>query len=103
MMNPAVKLPTWYRALAIMVGVVSIIFAFIVLADPALGALLLIFLLALALMVIGIDRLVAGISGHPYGWTVAVLPGVAGPPGPGPGGTSPPSSGSPPATPPGPR
>ncbi len=101
MMNPAVKLPSWYRALAIVVGVVSIALAFIVLVIPALGALLLIFLLALALMVIGIDRLVAGVSGHPYGWSVAVLPAMAGPSGP--GGASPPSPGSPPATPPGPH
>lgn len=103
MMNPAVKLPSWYRALAIVVGVVSIALAFIVLVVPALGALLLIFLLALALMVIGFDRLVAGVSGHPYGWSVAVLPATAGPPGSGPGGASPPGPGSPPATPPGPH
>lgn len=103
MMNPGVKLPSWYRALAILVGVVSIALAFIVLADPALGALLLIFLLALALMVMGIDRLVAGVSGHPYGWSVAVVPGMAGTPGTGPGGSPPLSPGSPPTTPPGPH
>ena len=87
-MDQSIKLPNWYRALAVVVGVVSIGLAFIVLAYPALGALLLIFLLALALMVIGIDRLVAGVSGHPYGWIMPARPGPAAPPGP---GSAPPS------------
>jgi len=61
------RLPNWYRVLATVIGLISIALAFVVLADPTLGLLTLVFLLGFALLVIGIDRLVAGISGHPYG------------------------------------
>jgi len=61
-------LPEWYRVLAIVVGVVSIGLALVVLVEPALGLFLLVFLLGFALLVIGIDRLVTGITGHPYSW-----------------------------------
>lgn len=63
----SITLPTWYRALAIVVGLVSILLAFVVLADPALAVATLILLLGFALLVIGIDRLIAGVTGHPYG------------------------------------
>lgn len=69
----AMKLPTWYRAFAILVGVISIALALIVLVEPLLALWLLIFLLAFALLVIGMDRLVAGITGHPFGAWVGPL------------------------------
>lgn len=65
---PSAKLPTWYRAFAIIVGVVSIALALVVLVEPLLALWLLIFLLGFALLVIGLDRLVAGVTGHPFGW-----------------------------------
>ncbi len=60
-------LPGWYRALAIVVGLVAILLAFVVLADPALGLATLVLLLGFALLVIGLDRLIAGVTGHPFG------------------------------------
>jgi len=68
------KLPTWYRALAVIVGVFSIVLALIVLVEPLLALWLLIFFLALALLMMGIDRLVAGITGHPFGQMEAMMP-----------------------------
>jgi hypothetical protein len=65
------KLPVWYRVLALVVGLITIALAFIVLVDPALGLLALVFLLAFALLVMGFDRLIAGITGHPFGWMMA--------------------------------
>ena len=90
---PTAKLPNWYRALAVVVGVLSIVLALIVLADPTLAVALLIFLLAFALLVIGIDRLVSGVTGHPFGWMGPALP-VA--------GTGPGAVGQPPVGPPAP-
>lgn len=78
------KLPGWYRALATVVGLISIALAFVVLAFPGLAVLTLVFLLGFALLVIGIDRVAAGITGHPFGWMNVMQP---------PAGT-PPSSGS---------
>ncbi len=75
---PTAKLPTWYRALAVAVGVLSIVLALIVLADPTLAVALLIFLLAFALLVIGLDRLVSGITGHPFGWMGPTILGPSG-------------------------
>lgn len=69
-----VKLPTWYRALAVTVGVLSIVLAIIVLIEPVLALWLLIFLLAFALLLMGIDRLVAGITGHPFAPMLGVMP-----------------------------
>ncbi|HYB77882.1 MAG TPA: DUF308 domain-containing protein [Thermoplasmata archaeon] len=68
MLAMSAKLPTWYRVWAVVVGILSIVCALIVLADPVLAVWLLVFLLAFALMFIGIDRLVAGVSGHPFWW-----------------------------------
>lgn len=70
----ALKLPSWYRVLAAAIGVLSIILAFIVLFDPTLALFFLVFLLALAFMLLGIDRLLAGLSGHPYSWAGSVGP-----------------------------
>ncbi len=87
-----VKLPTWYRAFAIVVGVFSIGLALIVLVDPFLAIWLLIFFLALALLTIGMDRLIAGVTGHPFGWMGPMGPGgmMGGPSSP-PGNSPPPS------------
>jgi uncharacterized membrane protein HdeD (DUF308 family) len=75
-------LPTWYRALAVIVGVFSISLAIIAMAFPGLALWLLIFLLGFALLMIGIDRIITGISGHPYSVMIAgITPG-------GPAGTS---------------
>lgn len=70
----AIKLPTWYRVLAVIVGVFSIALALIVLVEPLLAVWLLIFFLAFALLLIGIDRLAAGISGHPFGQMMGFIP-----------------------------
>ena len=77
MAAPGIKLPMWYRAFAIVVGSISIVLALIVLVDPYLAIWLLIFLLGFALFVIGMDRLVAGITGHPFGWMGPMAPSWA--------------------------
>jgi hypothetical protein len=72
------KLPMWYRTLAVIVGVFSIALALIVLVEPLLALWLLIFFLALALLMMGIDRLVAGVTGHPFGQMMPLIPPVLG-------------------------
>ena len=72
------KLPTWYRALAVVVGLITIVLGIVVLAFPGLALLTLVFLLAFALLVIGIDRLIAGITGHPFGWMGPIMSGPLG-------------------------
>jgi hypothetical protein len=72
-------------------GIISIALAFVVLAFPALALALVIFLLGFALLVIGIDRLMAGLTGHPFGW----MPGMQPPTAPG-AGVPPASGGLPP-------
>jgi uncharacterized membrane protein HdeD (DUF308 family) len=69
-----VTLPGWARALAIVVGIVSLILAVVVLVFPGLALLTLVFLLAIAFLFIGIDRLIAGITGHPYSFIMPLLP-----------------------------
>jgi len=69
----SIKLPMWYRVLASVVGVLSIVLALIVLVEPVLAVWLLIFLLALGLLFMGMDRLVVGISGHPLPWVAAMF------------------------------
>jgi hypothetical protein len=66
------KLPTWYRVLASIVGVMTIALAFVVLVDPVLAVWLLVFLLAFGLLFIGMDRLVVGISGQPF-WSLGPM------------------------------
>jgi uncharacterized membrane protein YbaN (DUF454 family) len=70
MLSRAAKatLPGWARALAVVVGIVSLVLGLVVLAYPGLAILTLVFLLAIAFLFIGIDRLMAGITGHPYYW-----------------------------------
>ena len=87
------RLPGWYRAVAVTVGLISIALAFVVLLFPGLALLTLVFLLGFALLVIGIDRVIAGITGHPYGWMPGFTPPSAAP-GTAPGGPSPPPPGS---------
>jgi len=70
------KLPTWYRAFAVTVGLLSIVLALVVLVEPLLALWLLIFFLAFALLLMGIDRLVAGVTGHPFRQMMAILPPV---------------------------
>jgi uncharacterized membrane protein HdeD (DUF308 family) len=65
-------LPGWARALAVVVGIVSIILGIVVLIFPGLAILTLVFLLAIAFLFIGIDRLIAGITGHPYSMMMPV-------------------------------
>ncbi len=74
MQGTPVRLPTWYRALALVVGLIAIGLAFVVLAFPNLALLTLVFLLGFALLVIGIDRVIAGITGHPFGWMPMMTP-----------------------------
>ena len=83
MAPPPLQLPMWYRVLATAVGAISIALALVVLVVPALAVLLLIFLLGFALLVIGIDRLVTGITGHMYGWPGPLGTGLPGAPGAG--------------------
>jgi hypothetical protein len=90
--RPGTKLPNWYRAFATFVGVLSIILALVVLADPLLGVAVLVLLLGFALLVIGIDRLVAGITGHPFGLAPGLQPLAPSPPSSG-------GTGGPPSTP----
>lgn len=82
----------WYRALAVVVGVLSIVVALIVLIEPLLAIWLLILLLALGLLFVGMDRLVAGITGHPMVHIIGVIPLKEGP------GTGTPPGGGPPAS-----
>jgi len=84
------KLPMWYRTLAVIVGVFSIALALIVLVEPLLALWLLIFFLALALLMMGFDRLIAGITGHPFGQAVPLMPPLIGVQAPGPSTGSPP-------------
>lgn len=89
--SSSVRLPAWYRAIAVVVGLISIALAFIVLLFPGLALLTLVFLLGFALLVIGIDRVIAGLTGHPFGWVPFV----------GAGGSTPVTPPSGPAQPPG--
>jgi uncharacterized membrane protein HdeD (DUF308 family) len=79
MVDHQATLPMWARAFAIVVGGISIAAAFIVLLFPGIALLTLVVLLGVALLFIGFDRLVAGISGHPYRWMSVVSVGPAGP------------------------
>jgi uncharacterized membrane protein HdeD (DUF308 family) len=61
-----VKLPDWARTLAVVVGVLSVIAGFLILVFPGLGVLAVVYLLAFALIMLGIERLGMGITGHAY-------------------------------------
>jgi uncharacterized membrane protein HdeD (DUF308 family) len=63
------KMPGWARALAVVVGLVTLAAGFLVLMFPALGLLFVVYILAFALILLGVERLGMGITGH--GYTVA--------------------------------
>lgn len=69
-----VVLPNWVRGIAVAVGILSILLAFVVLVFPRVALLTLVFLLAIALLCIGIERLIAGITGQPYAWATLAGP-----------------------------
>lgn len=60
------SLPGWARTLAVIVGVVSLAVGFLVLAYPGLGLLVVVYFLAFASIMLGIERLAMGITGHAY-------------------------------------
>lgn len=72
--STAMTLTGWARAFAIVVGIAAIILAIVVLADPALGLATLVILLAIAFLFIGIDRLISGVTGHPYSMMMPMVP-----------------------------
>ena len=66
METETVKLPDWARALGAIVGILSLIAGFFVLVFPGLGVLAVVYLLAFALIMLGVERLAMGITGHAY-------------------------------------
>ena len=60
------KLPNWSRALAIVVGLVSLAAGLLVLVFPALGLVFVVYMIAFSLILLGIERLGMGITGHAY-------------------------------------
>jgi len=66
METETVKLPDWARALGIFVGIISLVAGLFVLVFPGLGVLAVVFLLAFALIMLGVERLAMGITGHAY-------------------------------------
>ena len=61
-----VKLPNWARTLGVIVGVLSLVAGFLVLVFPGLGILTVVYFLAFALIMLGVERLAMGITGHAY-------------------------------------
>ena len=61
-----VKLPDWARTLGVIVGVLSLVAGFLVLVFPGLGILTVVYFLAFALIMLGVERLAMGITGHAY-------------------------------------
>ena len=62
-----VSLPAWARTLAVIVGLLSIVAGFLILIFPGLGVLAVVYILAFALMMLGVERLAVGITGQAYG------------------------------------
>ena len=62
-----VSLPDWARTLAVIVGLLSIVAGFLILVFPGLGVLAVVYILAFALMMLGVERLAVGITGQAYG------------------------------------
>jgi uncharacterized membrane protein HdeD (DUF308 family) len=58
----AAILPKWSRALHVLVGFLNIVFSFIVIASPAIGAVALVILLSVSFMVSGIESIVSAIE-----------------------------------------
>jgi uncharacterized membrane protein HdeD (DUF308 family) len=61
-----VKLQGWMRALSIVIGLISLGAGLTVLAFPGIGLAVLVSLLSVALIFIGIERIVVGASGNVY-------------------------------------
>ena len=62
-----VSLPNWARTLAAIVGVLSLVAGFGILVFPGLGVLFVVYVVAFALIMLGVDRLAMGITGQTYG------------------------------------
>jgi len=84
-------LPTWARILAVIVGVLLLAAAGLVLLEPVYGLFLMVVFLGIALVFLGMDRIVAGITGHPYSWMTTTPVGPTGPAGGQPGAPRSPS------------
>jgi uncharacterized membrane protein HdeD (DUF308 family) len=61
-----VKLQGWVRALSIVIGLISLGAGLMVLAFPGIGVIFLVSLLSVALVFMGIERIVIGASGQVY-------------------------------------
>ena len=61
-----VRMPDWARALAVTVGVISLVAGLLVLIFPGLGVLFVVYFLAFALLMLGMDRIATGVSGYTY-------------------------------------
>ena len=64
MESEAMSMPGWARALAITGGILSLIAGFLILVFPSLGVLIIAYFLAFALIMLGTERLVIGVTGH---------------------------------------
>ena len=60
------KLPGWARALAVVVGLVTLVAGILVLVFPGFGLLVVVYILAFAMILLGVERLGMGITGHAY-------------------------------------
>jgi uncharacterized membrane protein HdeD (DUF308 family) len=74
MVGREVQMSGWSRALALTVGIISIILAFIVIVNPFITVATLALIFSIALFILGVDRLATGIVGKRYE-TVAVKRG----------------------------
>ena len=54
-------LPKWVRGFFVIAGLIAVVFAFIVFAAPAIGALTLVLILSLSLMVHGVESIVSAL------------------------------------------
>ena len=64
-----IPLPNWARTLAVVGGLLSLVAGFLVLIYPGLGVLTVAYILAFALIMLGVDRLATGIAGQAYRFT----------------------------------
>lgn len=65
-----VQMSGWSRALSLIVGIISIILAFMIIANPLISLATLALIFSIGLFVLGIDRFATGISGRRYEVTV---------------------------------
>lgn len=78
MSSTTAKAPTALRAFHIIFGVIAIAAAFIILADPKLGILTLVFILSFTLLILGVSRVTRGLSHRLYSGKHKALDVVAG-------------------------